>query len=378
MSRTIFIGSLSRSTSTTDRARSAPSGNCGNVPSGCSTCRTDRNWCVRRTSRPRCVRRPRSAWGSCTGIRPAGSSRSSGRDTTTGSAASPPITGCHCDRERRRNRSDDVKLDASAPTRAVKRTDLTFLRHRARPVRSARSPIAEFVAGRASAHANSRPENRAATAPAPASAPPPAAAPAPAPASSSFDLSAPQQVSAPRAAQPRPQPAPAGSAGSSLDLSEPTAAPRTTPARPHTSGNSLDLSEPSPPPGQPATRSPSSASSTSLDLGGAPVAPPTAATRQPSSSTSLDLGAAPLTRPTPAASRGSTSLDLSPAARPPEPAAPAAGPTPQARKVRPRTGYHPTGRPLARAPHHPGRLDDPDLAVADRHPRPGCSPVSGR
>lgn len=225
-----------------------------------------------------------------------------------------------------------MKLDASSPSRATKRPDLTFLRHRSRPVRSANSPIAEFVAGRASAHANTRQDSRAATPPSPATAPPatvppavsaparttpggftgrpmtpaPASTPVPASSASSLDLFAPQQ-------------------GNSLDLSEPAQAPQAARA-PSSSSTSLDLSGPAPAPVR-STATRSGSSSTSLDLG-AQLAPPVA-TARPGSSTSLDLGAAPVVRPSPPTSSGATSLDLSPATQP-RPAAAAIAPVRQA------------------------------------------------
>ncbi|MEP6560689.1 MAG: hypothetical protein ABJD68_06375, partial [Nakamurella sp.] len=90
-----------------------------------------------------------------------------------------------------------MKLDGSAPSRAAKRPDLTFLRHRARPVRSANSPIAEFVAGRASAHATTggrQTPPAAQVTPAPATAPLPATGPVQE--SAGLDLFAAQPVSA--------------------------------------------------------------------------------------------------------------------------------------------------------------------------------------
>ncbi len=145
-----------------------------------------------------------------------------------------------------------MTIDASAPERAPERSDLTFLRHRAKPVRAVNPAIAEFVAGRASAHAR-RPA-------VPQADPKPAATgristvrqPPSAGTDSLLDLSAPAPVPA---ARPAPVSPPAPSGGSDL----------------------LDLSAPiSPAPG-------------GAPAGGPPAAPTGA-------STSLDLGAVPLSR----------------------------------------------------------------------------------
>ena len=194
-----------------------------------------------------------------------------------------------------------MTIDASAPDRAAKRTDLPFLRRRSRmtqPSRPAHSAMAEFVGGHATARAH----------------------PTATSASTSLDRADPS--------------VPSHDLGSSLDLSAPqhVATPWHGAAASSSVGSagadtSLDLSAPEPPP---ASRRAASAPSadTSLDLSA--LARPTASGRaqaaaHPSPSTSLDLGSVPIasTTPVPAAPDRSTSLDLtwvpptpSPAARP--------------------------------------------------------------
>ena len=220
-----------------------------------------------------------------------------------------------------------MTIDAAAPDRAVKRTDLPFLRRRSKPVAAAHSKIADFVTGRATAHAgqpgarpgqpsarpgqpSARPGQPSAqplnpsvgqrTAPVPprttpAARPPVPAEPRPAPAppptaTSSLDLFAPQPVS-PQPVSPQPVPPPAH--------------PRAASGPPRSGSTSLDLGSPPPAPATTQSASPARvASSTSLDLGGPISLPPHAAPTRPSGSTSLDLAPAPPAAPSrvPAAS----------------------------------------------------------------------------
>lgn len=189
-----------------------------------------------------------------------------------------------------------MTIDASAPDRAAKRTDLPFLRHRSRmaqPSRPAHSAMAEFVAGQATAHAH--PTARSAS----------TSLDRDVPSVSSLDLGSSLDLSAPQPVPTQPVPTP------------PVPTPRQAATVSRSEGSadtSLDLSAPQPPP---AVRRAASAASadTSLDLSAPaqPTAPrraPTAAHR--SIGTSLDLGAVPMasTTPVPAAPGRSTSLDL--------------------------------------------------------------------
>lgn len=213
-----------------------------------------------------------------------------------------------------------MTIDASAPERAPRRADLTFLRHRAKPVRTVNPAIAEFVAGRASAHAGL-------------------------PAAPRVDPkhAGPHRISTVR------QPPQSGS-DSLLDLSSPVPAaqapppPRAAPAPPPTpapapSGGSdlLDLSAPAP----------------------AAPGPPLAGT---GGSTSLDLGAVPLSRPPVARpAGGDTSLDLTGAS------APAAPP------ARPRVAP-PAARPGSPSPPAAAARYRPPVQVRSRLPEPRTAP----
>src|SRR6478735_4591246 len=75
-----------------------------------------------------------------------------------------------------------MTVDYRQPDGAKPRPDLTFLRRRSRPVRQTNSAIADFVAGRASAHASrsATPPPPPATTPPPATSRPPSAPPRPA------------------------------------------------------------------------------------------------------------------------------------------------------------------------------------------------------
>ncbi len=164
-------------------------------------------------------------------------------------------------------------IDATAPDQAPARTDLTFLRRRTRPVRTVNPAIADFVAGRVSAHVRHPSE--------------PSAPVAGGSGESLLDLGAPPP--------PGPSRAPVAPAVTDpLDLG--------APSRPATS---LDLD----PPQSVSPRLPAQSTvSTSLDLGApGPAAPQV---RSSASANLLDLGAATAPRRPAPGSAASTSLDL--------------------------------------------------------------------
>src|SRR6478735_2535820 len=116
-------------------------------------------------------------------------------------------------------------IDVTAPERAPKRADLTFLRHRARPAAAVNSPLADFLAGRGRPRSASSTQART-----PASQPHSASLPR------SATPSAPARPAPNRQVPATPnRPAPAATAAQNLlDLS--------APASPPGPGNSLDLS----------------------------------------------------------------------------------------------------------------------------------------
>ncbi len=313
-----------------------------------------------------------------------------------------------------------MTVDYRQPDGARQRPDLTFLRHRSRPVRQANSAIADFVAGRASAHAGARSSAAATPPPAPTTRPPaspsrPAPSPRPAPSQrpapaappstsdSSLDLFAPQPVPS-RPAATTPTPPAAAAASTSLDLSGPAPAPPhrrlrrgrrpRTPARRWTCRR--------PPPHLSRLRGRSTGSSTSLDLSG-PAPPPRDRRRDPgppaprwiwvprrSSRRNGHRRAAPR--------RSTSALPPSPCPAGLRRRAPPAPGLPQRRTPRPRwisrlprrlgargsartsttAGQHcrPRSVRLDGTPHQARCADDPDAAGADRDADPGA--VRGR